>query len=156
MSHDPFATAAELGLMEGFPPPPDKRVDRTNALFSPPYNRWSYLNMRTIYPSAGIANADSSLKVFAGPRNDPFFMEFTGFTDAVAAVVGVGVVPDGTCPAVDGPTSGALVDLLTGGGTPVDTFAGATVQSLVVQIDTALVDEGGPILAIHGATYVKN
>ena len=27
-----YATAAELELMEGFPPPPDKRVDRSNAL----------------------------------------------------------------------------------------------------------------------------
>jgi len=106
--------------------------------------------------TAGLANKDSSIKVFAGPRNDPFFMEFTGFTDAVAAVVGVGVIPDGTCPAVDVPTSNALVSALTGGGTPTDTFAGATVQSLVVQLDRDLVDEGGPILAVHGATYVKN
>jgi len=105
---------------------------------------------------AGIANADSSIKVFAGPRNDPFFFESVGFNNAVAAVIGVGVVPDGTCPPVDGPTSGALLDALTAGGNPVDTFAGATVQALVVQIDRDLVDEGGPILAISGATYVKN
>jgi hypothetical protein len=105
---------------------------------------------------AGITNADSSLKVFAGPRNDPFFMEFVGFTDAVSTVVGAGIVPDGTCPTVDAGTSAALVDLLTGSGSPVDTFAGTTVQSLVVQIDKDLVAEGGPILAINAATYVKN
>ena len=52
-----FATAAELGLMEGFPPPTDKRVDRSNALFTPPFNRWSYLNIRSVYPTAGIGNA---------------------------------------------------------------------------------------------------
>lgn len=104
---------------------------------------------------AGIANTASSLKVFAGPRNDPFFMEFAGFTDAVGAVVDAGITPDGTCPAVDAGTSAALVGLLTGGGTPVDTFAGSSVQSLVVQIDKALVAEGGPILAISAATYVK-
>jgi len=55
---DEYATAADLGLMEGFPPPPDKRVTRANALLTPPYNRWSYLNMRTLYPSAGIKAAD--------------------------------------------------------------------------------------------------
>ncbi len=55
-----YSSAAELGLMEGFPPPPDKRVDRSNALFAPLYNRWSYLNMRKIYPTAGIQNADEA------------------------------------------------------------------------------------------------
>ena len=54
---DPYATAAELGLMQGFPPPPDKRVNRANALMVAPYNRWSYLHMRTIYPSAPVVNS---------------------------------------------------------------------------------------------------
>lgn len=49
-----YATAKELGLMEGFPPASDKRVNKTNALLTAPYNRWSYLNMREIYPSAPI------------------------------------------------------------------------------------------------------
>ncbi len=56
---DEYATAAELGLMEGFPPPLDKRVDRSNALMTPPYNRWSYLHMRTIYPTADIPAAET-------------------------------------------------------------------------------------------------
>ncbi len=63
MTTDPFATAAELGLMEGFPPPPDKRVDRSNALMRAPYNRWSYQHMRTIYPSAAIPSADAPAPV---------------------------------------------------------------------------------------------
>ncbi len=54
MTDDPYASAHELGLMEGFPPPPGKRVDRTNALMVPPYNRWAYQHMRTIFPSAPI------------------------------------------------------------------------------------------------------
>lgn len=105
---------------------------------------------------AGISNDAESLKVFAGPRNDPFFMESNGFGDAVELVVNAGIQPDGTCPAVDGATSNALLDALTAGGSPVDTFAGTNVQSLVVQFDKALVDEGGPILAINAATYVKS
>lgn len=104
---------------------------------------------------AGISNTAQSIKVFAGERNDPFFMEFTGFTNAVTAVVNAGVIPDGTCPTVDAATSGALVDALTAGGNPVDTFAGHTVQSLVVQVDKTLINEGGPILAIHAGTYIK-
>ena len=106
--------------------------------------------------TAGISNTANSLKVFAGPRNDPFFMEFTGFGNAVTAVVNAGVVPDGSCPTVDGPTSTALVNALTNSGSPTDTFAGALVQSLVLQIDTSIVNEGGNVLAVSAATYIKN
>ncbi|MFM9034989.1 MAG: serine hydrolase domain-containing protein [Mycobacterium sp.] len=56
MSDNPYATAEELGLMRGFPPPPGKRVDRTNALMAPPYNRWAYQHMRTVFPSAAVSN----------------------------------------------------------------------------------------------------
>ncbi|GHB21646.1 6-aminohexanoate-dimer hydrolase [Pseudovibrio japonicus] len=60
---DEYATAEELELMQGFPPPVDKRVDRSNALFTSPYNRWSYQNMRSIYPTAGIRNAEVAVPV---------------------------------------------------------------------------------------------
>jgi len=62
-SVDKYASAAELKLMQGFPPPPDKRVDRSNALLTPPYNRWAYQNMRMIYPSAGIPSADQPFPI---------------------------------------------------------------------------------------------
>ena len=62
-AQDEFASAAELQLMEGFPPPADKRVDRSNALMTPPFNRWSYLNMRLLYPTAGIGNASQPIKM---------------------------------------------------------------------------------------------
>jgi len=58
-----YATAAELKLMEGFPPPPGKRVTRANALLTPPFNRWSYLHMRMIYPSAPVAAADKTVAI---------------------------------------------------------------------------------------------
>ena len=58
-----FATHAELGLMQGFPPPEDKRVDRSNALFGVPYNRWSYQNMRSLYPTANIPTANQSVTI---------------------------------------------------------------------------------------------
>ena len=64
-AEDKYATAAELDLMEGFPPPPDKRVTRANALLTPPFNRWSYLHMRMIYPSAPIAAADKAVDIEA-------------------------------------------------------------------------------------------
>ncbi|MGW8226146.1 MAG: serine hydrolase domain-containing protein [Anaerolineales bacterium] len=60
---NPFATAEELKLMQGFPPPPDKCVDRSNALLTPPFNRWAYQHMRMIYPSAGIPSADQPIPI---------------------------------------------------------------------------------------------
>lgn len=65
MTDDPYASAHELGLMEGFPPPPGKRVDRTNALMVPPYNRWAYQHMRTVFPSAPIRSSDTPTPVAA-------------------------------------------------------------------------------------------
>ena len=52
-----YETADALGLMQGFPPPPDMRVDSSNAIFGVPYNRWSYQNMRRMYPSAPVRAA---------------------------------------------------------------------------------------------------
>lgn len=59
VTQDRYATAQELGLMEGFPPPPDKRVNRSNALMMAPYNRWSYQHMRTVFPSAPVRTSDT-------------------------------------------------------------------------------------------------
>lgn len=58
-----YKTAAELGLMVGFPPPADKRVNKSNAIVSAPYNRWSYLHMRNIYPTAKVENAEVASKI---------------------------------------------------------------------------------------------
>lgn len=58
-----FATHAALGLMQGFPPAEDKRVNRSNALFGVPYNRWSYQKMRSLYPTANIPTANQSIKI---------------------------------------------------------------------------------------------
>ncbi len=55
MNDNPYATAEELGLMQGFPPPADKQVNRTNGFMGAPYNRWAYLNMRMLFPSAPVS-----------------------------------------------------------------------------------------------------
>jgi CubicO group peptidase (beta-lactamase class C family) len=89
VSHDPYATAQDLGLMVGFPPPPGKRVDRSNALMMGPYNRWAYLHMRTIYPSAPVRNGsavrpigvdiDSAITDLTVPRPDGSVADFPAF-----------------------------------------------------------------------------
>lgn len=44
------ATAAELGIMAGFPPALDKRTTLANWDF-PPFNRWSFQNVRSVLPT---------------------------------------------------------------------------------------------------------
>ena len=66
-AQDPHATAEELGLMQGFPPPDGKRVTQANALMTPPFNRWSYQNMRMFYPTATIPAAEEEIALKKAP-----------------------------------------------------------------------------------------
>lgn len=50
-------TARELGLMVGSPPPADKSVTLSNWE-EPPYNRWGYLHVRDMVPTAKIPRGD--------------------------------------------------------------------------------------------------
>jgi len=110
---------------------------------------------------AGLASESAKFKVFAGQRNDPFFMEFTGFTETVAAVVEAApsLTFDGNgCPALDAQTSGVLVGQLQSGAkgaAATDTFAGANVLSIVVEVDKTLVNSGGPILGVWSSTHTR-
>jgi CubicO group peptidase (beta-lactamase class C family) len=62
---EPFDTSthAELGLMQEFPPPPDKRVTRSNGVNVPPFNRWTYQNMRQIWPTVPVRPGKVALDV---------------------------------------------------------------------------------------------
>ncbi|MGW8182187.1 MAG: hypothetical protein ACWGQW_25955, partial [bacterium] len=39
-AEDKYPTAADLQLMQGFPPPPDKQITKATALQTFPYIRW--------------------------------------------------------------------------------------------------------------------
>jgi hypothetical protein len=107
----------------------------------------------------GLMSKSGKLKVFAGLRDDPFFFELTGFQETVKAVVAA--APDlefdeQMCPLLPPETSAALVKQLQSGAKGVaasDTFAGANVLSLVVQIDKSLVNAGGPLLSAWASTH---
>ena len=111
----------------------------------------------------GVTSDSGGVQVFAGLRDDPFFMEFEGFGQAVNAVIGAaGATPPlafvaAGCPAVDAATSGAVVGLLQGGGTTdmmaSDFFEGSNVLSIVLSVDKSLLNSGGPILALHATTH---
>ena len=51
------ATASELGLMQGFPPPPDKLVTKSNWM-QPPYNRWSLQHLREVLPTRLVSRGN--------------------------------------------------------------------------------------------------
>jgi CubicO group peptidase (beta-lactamase class C family) len=86
---DSYATARELGLMQGFPPPPDKQVNRTNGFMTAPYNRWAYLNMRMLFPSAPVnisakpapmnAEIDTAISELGIARGDGAVADFPTF-----------------------------------------------------------------------------
>jgi len=60
--HPDLRSHAEHGLMQGFPPPPDKLVTAENGLWGVPYNRWSYQNMRSLLPSVPIVGCDEAIQ----------------------------------------------------------------------------------------------
>ncbi len=108
---------------------------------------------------AGITSDSGALRVFAGLRNDPFFFEFGGFGAGVEAVKAAAPSLDfdaDGCPLLDEPTANSIVGLLQSnprGGAAQDSFAGANVMALVVEVDVDLVNGGGPILATWGSTH---
>lgn len=62
---DPVA----LGLMQGFPPPPDKTVTLANLL-RPTFTRWGFQHMRELGPSAAIARGQGpAAPLVAAPRD---------------------------------------------------------------------------------------
>jgi hypothetical protein len=107
--------------------------------------------------TAGITSTSGKTTVFTGLRDDPFFFNLTGFKATAAAVVAAGSLPlDGAgCPTLDAPTADGLVTQLHSnatGGAAANDFAGQNVQSIVIQVDTALVTPGGKILGVWGST----
>ena len=60
------------------------------------------------------------------------------------------------CPLLDAETAGSLVAQLQstpGSDEASDTLAGANVLALVVQVDTDLVNAGGPLLGVWASTH---
>jgi hypothetical protein len=108
---------------------------------------------------AGLVSTSGKLRVFAGLRDDPFFFELVGFQETVKIVTGAApslVFDAQGCPAVNTATSAVLVKQLQSGkgGVPAsDTFKGANVLSLVVQIDKTVVNSGGPTLGVWASTH---
>lgn len=106
----------------------------------------------------GVTSSSGKMRVFAGPRSDPFFFNAEGFAatlSKVKAAAGSLSFDAAGCPAVDAQTSAVLVNGLKTrafGEPPSNFFGGRRVSALVVQLDKSLVTSGGPILHIWAST----
>lgn len=58
-----------LGIMQGFPPPPDKRITLDNW-DRPPFNRWSFQNVRSVLPTRAIARGTAPASAFGQAQQD--------------------------------------------------------------------------------------
>ncbi len=107
---------------------------------------------------AGLVSDDGRLRVFAGPRNDPFYFNLSGFNATTRIVAGA--APSLTfdaagCPMVDAATSNVLVTQLRTNpeaGPPLDDFVGGNVLALVLEVDKSLVAGNGPIVGVWAST----
>lgn len=109
----------------------------------------------------GITSASGKLRVYAGRRDDPFFLNYVGFGNTVSAAVqaaGAGMVQfdNQQCAQLSADQQTALVGLLTtgnDGAKATNTFAGQAVLALVLQVDKSLVNDGGPILGVWASSH---
>lgn len=62
-------TARELGIMQGFPPPPEKRPSLENWDLAP-FNRWSFQNMRSLFPTADVRTGKGPARHFLDHSQD--------------------------------------------------------------------------------------
>ncbi len=69
-------TAAELGIMRGFPPPPEKRPDLTNWDLAP-FNRWSFMNIRKLFPTVDVKADYNNIQLLPSDLQDLSSIVFT-------------------------------------------------------------------------------
>ncbi len=60
----PQPGAADLGLMQGFPPPADKAITLANHMF-PPFNRWTFQHLRELHPTREISRGEGASSTLA-------------------------------------------------------------------------------------------
>ena len=106
----------------------------------------------------GLASEHGRFRVFAGPRDDPFFNNVKGTRaayDIAQAALNAGTRKDAAgCPAFDPATVRSIADAWrhTQGGPAKNLLAGWTTSAIVVSVDLDLVSQGGPWLAVWSAT----
>src|SRR5210317_2171506 len=80
-------TALELGIMRGFPPPPEKRPDLSNWDLAP-FNRWSFMNIRNLFPTVDVKADYNNVQVLPSALQDLSTISFhdhAGRTKTISA-----------------------------------------------------------------------
>ena len=86
--------------------------------------------------SAKVASISGGGKAFVGPRDDPFFFDLPGFTEFKSQLLA-------------GSTD---LDVLLGGFTGTDTFAGTNISSIVIELPNARLGGTGQTVGIWATT----
>jgi CubicO group peptidase (beta-lactamase class C family) len=79
------ATAREQGIMCGFPPPPDKQPTLENWDL-PPFNRWSFQNIRGLFPTTDVIRGTGAARHFDRDLQDLNGLTFKGADGSVKTV----------------------------------------------------------------------
>ncbi len=65
---DGAITAREHGVMQGFPPPPEKRITKNNW-DQPPFNRWSFQNIDSVHRTRTVSRGEARVcELESNPR----------------------------------------------------------------------------------------
>jgi len=106
----------------------------------------------------GLSGRHHTFKVFAGPRDDPFFNNVKGtraaYQVAATALRNGAAADEAGCPGFAPSISQAILDQWrhTDGGPGSNFLAGWTSSAIVVSVDLPLVTRGGKLLAVWATT----
>jgi hypothetical protein len=107
-------------------------------------------------PQAGIASISGKLRVFAGRRSDPRFVNATGLTSGVALLntaLTTATKDGASCPMINAAQAGVIRNSLMSGADP---YATANVMAIVIQVDQTLITTpGNPIVSVWGSTHAN-
>lgn len=65
----PVPTARDLGIMQGCPPPPEAIPGASNWDLAP-FNRWSFSNMRALFPTVDVPRGTGPVRSLAAAQQD--------------------------------------------------------------------------------------
>ena len=106
----------------------------------------------------GLRGRHGRFRVFAGPRDDPFFNNVKGtraaYQVAAKALASGAPVDASGCPSFDPATSAEIFKEWshTDGGPATNFLAGWTSSAIVISVDLPLVTHGGKIVAVWATT----
>jgi len=80
-------TAREMGIMAGFPPPAEKRPTLENWDLAP-FNRWSFRNMRSLFPTVDVHRGPGAPWVLPEAAQDLGQVQFRRFDGTRSTIAG--------------------------------------------------------------------